>query len=191
MKPIYAAFIALALTACTKECPEELDADLRYTNLFDIEVKHNQHRRIDINHDNIEDLSFTTLLVGDPLYKMDKLQFHAKPLGRTSLLFNGQDQSIIYDNGSVIPAQTPAGYNWYGAANLLLAEKITIESTPPVYWQGMWKTAAHQFLSFQIRKNSVLYNGWIELSFDTAGEKLILHRAGVSTRPATDLVAGG
>jgi hypothetical protein len=38
--------------------------------------------------------------------------------------------------------------------------------------------------------NKQRFNGWIELSFDTNGEKIILHKAAISKMPEKYVIAG-
>jgi len=45
-------------------------------------------------------------------------------------------------------------------------------------------------LPIQIERNGRLYNGWIELSFSTANEKLILHKAAISVEEGRTVRAG-
>ncbi|HEX7844899.1 MAG TPA: hypothetical protein VF476_03800, partial [Chitinophagaceae bacterium] len=74
-------------------------------------------------------------------------------------------------------------------SEVFLGEKI-IGVNQPVYWQGPWKDVSHKFLAVQIVKNDLKYNGWIELTFDTANERLILHRAAISTEAGKEVKAG-
>ena len=48
----------------------------------------------------------------------------------------------------------------------------------------------HKYLPVQLNKNNKLYNGWIELSFDSAASKLVLHKAAFSAEENKDVKAG-
>ncbi|MBO9564747.1 MAG: hypothetical protein J7621_18355, partial [Niastella sp.] len=58
------------------------------------------------------------------------------------------------------------------------------------YWEGAWKQVHHQYLAIQIVKDNKRYNGWVEVSFDTAGEKLVLHKAAISKEAEKAVIAG-
>ena len=59
-----------------------------------------------------------------------------------------------------------------------------------VYWDGIWKRASHHFLPVQVTRNGKTYNGWMEISFDMSGDKLVLHKAGISTENDKEIKAG-
>jgi len=80
-------------------------------------------------------------------------------------------------------------YNWYNASSLMIAEKIVSMNTPP-YWNGQWKNADHQYLPFFLELSGGNYFGWVEFSFDTNSEKIILHKAAIAKKPAAEVKAG-
>jgi hypothetical protein len=71
----------------------------------------------------------------------------------------------------------------------MLAQKI-ISNTEPPFWDGIWKSAFHRFVSFQIIKDGEVFNGWIKISFNMSAEKLILHRAAICRKPYKTVRAG-
>jgi hypothetical protein len=126
-------------------------------------------------------------LVGDPILQRDRLQFIAHSKIDDNLLNNDEDQSPVLNRYDLI-SETHQGYQWYEISAIVLAEKITTMTS--VFWEGLWKNASHKYLPVQIKRNNKLYHGWIELSFDTAAEKLILHRSAISTEAGKDVKAG-
>lgn len=181
-------FLSLVLFACkTQDIPSPYPA-MRYIDLANAEVKYHQLFSLDIDGNGTTDFSFSTLLVGDPIMQHDRLQFIAHSKIATNLLNDDNDQSPVLDKGDQI-GLTQKGYNWYEISSIVLAEKIT-GMTEPVHWEGRWKNAVHQYLPIQIKKNGQYYHGWIELSFDTIMEKLILHNAAISTEPRKEVRAG-
>jgi hypothetical protein len=52
------------------------------------------------------------------------------------------------------------------------------------------KLANHKYLPVYLKKNGHVYFGWIELSFDTIAEKIILHRAALCTEAGQKIKAG-
>jgi hypothetical protein len=194
MKKIFAAIIPFVfIISCSKkdnvEPPPPAHPPMKYTNLGNVAIKFGQVKTLDINGDNTVDLIFSTMAVGDPLFKRDKKRYYAN--GRFdvfSLVNEGEETPVLNTNDS-ITVQNHAGYNWYNASSIILAEKI-IEETGPPYWQGNWKNASHKFFAVQVRKDNLLYSGWVEASFNTNTEELILHRAAVATVPGKNIVAG-
>ena len=94
----------------------------------------------------------------------------------------------MLSRGEEVRAQYPS-YDWYEVSAIVLAEKITPVNGEP-YWQGPWKNVAHKFLPVMIRKEDKSYYGWIELSFDTAAEKMILHRVAICTEANREVKTG-
>lgn len=142
---------------------------------------------LDIDSDGINDFYFGAELVGDPILQRDRLQFYANSRERRNLLNDVNDQSPMLNLMDPISKIYP-GYTWYEISAILLAEKIITYSG--ISWEGRWKNASHNFLPVQIQKNGQIYNGWIELSFDTVNEVVILHRSGISTEAEREVKAG-
>lgn len=183
----------LLLAACKKEkatrpgtpVPHPL---MQYLDLHDQSIGFGQVKLVDINSDGSDDLLVSTLLVGDPILERDRRQYYISSGTQSRLLMDGNSQSPILGKDDEIKLQHP-GYNWFEVNSLLLAEKI-VPMTGNPFWQGNWKAVSHKYLPVQIKKNGDIYNGWIEISFDTASEKVILHRAAVCTEADKTVKAG-
>ena len=160
---------------------------MRYKDLQNAEVAVSYSQSVDIDNDGTKDFAFSVLLVGDPILQRDRLQFIAHSKIDDNLLNNDEDQSPVLNRYDLI-SETHQGYQWYEISAIVLAEKITTMTN--VFWEGLWKNASHKYLPVQIKRNNKLYHGWIELSFDTASEKLILHKSAISTEAGKDVKAG-
>ena len=189
---IFTTAALLMLQACKKQPVTNLPTEtpetaMIYKDLQDAVVSTSHSKSIDIENDGITDFSFGVMLLGDPILQRDRLQFFANSKVDRNLLNDDQDQSPILNKTEKISVSYP-GYTWYEISNIVLVEKIITNNGS--YWDGLWKNASHHYLPIQIKKDKKLYNGWIELSFDTSGEKLILHKAGLSTEADKDVKAG-
>lgn len=185
------ALLLVLLSSCDKEVCEEpglLHPRMQYTDLHNFEVKYGTAKRVDVDGNGTTDYYFETLLVGDALGQRDRLQFYADSRIETYQPVNESEQVPMLFPGDMVKAQYP-GYTWYEITAIVLAEKITPVTGQP-YWDGPWKNVAHKFLPIMIRKEGLRYYGWIELSFDTAAEKMILHRAAIALDPNKEVKAG-
>lgn len=160
---------------------------MTYKNLAHKEVKYGQNQYVDIDNDGSIDFKFAVLLVGDPILQRDRVQFYANSGIKRNLLNNQVDESPMLNEGDSI-GKVHNGYTWWEISSIVLAEKI-VENTGS-HWEGLWKNADHKYLPIQIEKNNKLYHGWVELSFNTAEEKLILHKAAISTEEDKSVQAG-
>lgn len=160
---------------------------MSYKNLGDKEVKYGQNQYVDIDNDGTIDFKFSVLLVGDPVLQRDRVQFYANSGIKRNLLNSQVDESPMLNKGDSI-GKVHSGYSWWEISSIVLAEKIVEYSAS--HWEGLWKNADHNYLPIQIEKNNKLYHGWVELSFNTAEEKLILHKAAVSTEEQRSVQAG-
>lgn len=185
----FAGMIALTLVACKKSSPINAPAHpvMQYKDLQNAEVKNGKFVTVDLDDDHYTDFSFGVLLVGDPVLQRDRLQFYAGSNEDRNLLNNENDESPMLNRLELVKSHH-TGYTWYEISFIVLAEKITTATS--TYWDGIWKNASHKFLPVQLNKNGKLYNGWIELSFDTAAEKLVLHKAAFSKEEDKDVKAG-
>lgn len=182
--------IAGLVLACRKEKSEPLPAPhpvMHYKDLQNSEVVYSKPKAVDIDDDGSNDFLFSVELLGDPILQRDRLQYLAHSKVGTNLLNDEKDQSPVLNKGDSISA-THQGYQWFEISAIVLAEKITTMTNS--FWEGLWKNASHQYLPVQIKKNEKLYHGWIEVSFDTAAGKLLLHKTAISTEAYKTVKAG-
>jgi hypothetical protein len=153
-------------------------------------VKKGTTQRIDLDEDGTIDFTFKTLLIGDPVLKQDRNAFVVGSTIETYLLaIDNTETGKRLAEGDLISLMPPSGYDWFQVAMIVMTEKIVPESGAH-YWRGEWKDASHHYLPIQIRREGLRYNGWIETSMDTNSERLILHKAAISTEPHKDVNAG-
>jgi hypothetical protein len=186
------AIATVTLIACGKEkplteAPVSSHPLMAYKNLQNQEVKYGQSRYVDIDSDGTNDFLFNVELIGDPILQRDRIQFYANSGIKRNLLNNDLDESPMLNKGDSI-SKNHVGYNWWQISSIVLAEKIITYNGDS--WQGLWKNADHKYLPIQVEKTGKLYHGWIELSFNTVEEKLILHNAAISTEEEKGIKAG-
>jgi hypothetical protein len=145
---------------------------------------------IDLNKDDRADVFFGVTLVGDPINKEDKFRFNIITSILTSIPVNNHEQTPVFRRGIKIPLNDFGMYNWYNASEITLMEKI-ISENGSILWVGNWLAANRNYLPIQILGvNNQRFNGWVELTADAAGERLILHRAAISKVSEKEIVAG-
>jgi hypothetical protein len=185
----------LTLVSCKKEkkhpsIPTTPTIEMEYFNLNNTEIKGNANAlSIDVTHDGRSDILFSTLLVGDPIYQVDKFQFLISTDIGINLPVNVSEEVPVMNNSEPIAPEDFNGFHWFELSTILLVQKIISFNEPPV-WDGHWKNAVHKYLPYQVVENNKLYNGWIELTVDTAGEKVIVHKAAISKEPGKIVKAG-
>jgi len=191
MKKMFSIVVLLSLLfACRKEqVPIPKTPEMRYLDLGNKEVKFRQWHQIDLDGDNSADFLFSTLHLGDPVLKRDRIQFFASSGFYTFLPIDNSEESAILSKGDKIGSSTPDGHTWYNAAFTVLAEKIIPEAGEN-YWAGTWMNITHHYLALQVERNGKRYFGWIELSFDKVGEKVVLHKAAISKVENLSVKAG-
>lgn len=158
-----------------------------YTDLQQAPVTYAHPVLVDMDNDAVADLFFSVLLLGDPILQRDRLQFYAHSEPNRNLLNDANDQSPVLNKFDIV-SKYHTGYTWWEVSSILLAEKIITDNGS--YWTGLWKDADHKYLPVQFAKDKKLYHGWVEISFDTNNEKIILHRAGLSTIEDISVKAG-
>lgn len=189
---IFVIAVILLFTACKRESWQttpkpESHPEMRYKDLQNAEVKYQQAKMVDVDNDGSADFAFSVQLVGDPLLQHDRWQFIAHSGVNRNLLNDANDNSPMLKRLDVIGKQM-SGYTWYEISAIVLAEKIITNNGS--YWDGIWKNADHQFLPIQLQKEGKYFHGWIEVSFNTAEEKLVLHRSAISREEEKSVRAG-
>jgi len=181
--------LLLLLASCKKEKHNEEHSHEPAMHYKTIELKAGemQSQRIDVDDDGVDDLLFAMIHVGDPVLQRDRKQFFAGSRRERSLLNDNDDQSPVLNRLDTIGLKYP-GYTWFDVSAIVLSEKIITASGNS--WEGRWTNASHKYLPFQIQRGGSLYHGWIELSFSTTEEKIIIHRSGVSKEAGKTVKAG-
>ena len=184
--------IILILAACKKEklIIEPRPPQVLYTDLSSKVMNITTPATVDINGDGISDVWFEIFYTRDNNLKKHVHQFVASASNETKLLMNVQQLSPILNHGKGIFNIQNDGYEWKNPANVELAKRTLTENDGTITWEGAWKEVEHRYLAVQITKNGAVYNGWIELSFDTVKERVVLHRSGVSKEVGSFIVAG-
>jgi hypothetical protein len=163
---------------------------MEYTNLEGKVVTPNAAGVIiDFNKDGKEDMLLYTRLVGDAINKQDKLQFLAMSSVYSKLPVSSSEEIPVMSKSALIPLNDFSGYSWYNGPEILLVQKV-IGINVPAYWEGHWKNAVNKYLPVQVIKGYKRYNGWVELSVDITGEKIILHKAAISKEAEKEIKAG-
>ena len=162
---------------------------MKYTDFNDTSVRFQRFASFDLDSNGEKDIFFTTQLVGDPVQQQDKQQWLVNSSFNTSLSVNDQETIRIINKGEVIDSSNKNGYHWYNASSILLAQKIFSITIPP-YWEGVWKDISHRYIAIQVKKDNARFHGWIEISFDSSGEKLIVHRGAISVEADKTISAG-
>lgn len=182
-------------TACNKpinlpQYPDVPATEMDYMHWENAEVGYGKNALVaDINKDGRYDFIFGVQLVGDPLAKVDKLQFMVTGNYHSFLASNNAEETPIFSYMNSIPMSNFNGYSWYNASGLKLFEKITTMNNTH-YWQGNWKNATKKYIGFYLYIQQKRYYGWVELSANTTKETLQIHRAGISKKPEQPVIAG-
>jgi len=186
MKHIFAVLtIATLLVSCQKTWPPipgkpnpiPEKQEMEYTDV-NIEIKKGKSLQIDVDKNGTKDILFSTLLVGDPIYQQDKLQFFVQGSQYTYFLMGPDETSPIYNKSALIPIDNQSQHTWFDISFEILAEKVT-PVTGDIFWKGQWKNVSKKYFGFQVKRNDKFYLGWIELSFSIPEEKLTVHRLAI------------
>jgi hypothetical protein len=184
------ALLTILFASCDKEdVPNPQPPSMRYTDLENFEIKAGTYKRIDLDGDGRNDVLFNTLNLGDALGQRVRLQFYANTTIDTYQPVNEHEESPILAKDAAIALQFPQ-FTWYDITAVVLAEKVILTPSEETYWDGLWKNASHQYLPVQVKKGGQAFLGWIEMSFDKEAEKLILHKAALSTIANKEIKAG-
>ncbi|HYM92849.1 MAG TPA: hypothetical protein VET23_01830 [Chitinophagaceae bacterium] len=183
------------VTACNKTKPMNPDPPppsshpaMIYIDFGDNAIQFGNYKIVDLDKDGLYDIVFSTLLVGDPINRIDKKQWLVNSSFYTNLPVKNETIPVM-NYGDSIPVKNFSGHEWYNASSIVLAQKI-ISFTQTPYWEGGWKQASHQYLPIQLNRNNELFNGWIEISFISASEKVVLHEAAICMEANKGIIAG-
>ena len=185
----------LGVSSCTKEkkpapVPVTPPLAMEYFNLDNKEITADAPGFfLDVNHDGRRDLAFTTLLVGDGINRVDKVQFLISSNIKVNLPVNESEEIPVMSRGDLVVPGNFSGYHWFELSSILLVQKVISFTAPPV-WEGHWKTAVHKYLPYQVVADEKIYNGWVELSVDIAHEKIVLHKAAICKEANKSVKAG-
>ncbi len=187
---------AITITACSKK-PETLPVtqpqpvvEMIYTNLNDREIKYQQNGvTLDVNNDNRADLLFDSYLIGDNLNAVDKRQYYVLSSIRTALPVNINEQVPVLHSKDIIPLNHFNGNYWNTASEVILMERNEF-ANGTIVWRGNWLERERKYFAFQYLNNDQRYNGWVELTADKNGERLVLHRMAISKYPEKEVKAG-
>lgn len=171
------------------QTPPQVFPEMTYINLKDTAVRFNHAVILDIDNDGTKDIYFTTLLVGDPVLQQDKMQWLVTGAFDTNFPVAANESMPVLRLNDAITVNNMPGYTWYNASSILLVQKILRIALPP-FWEGDWKNVSHRYVPFQLVKPTGIFNGWVEISFSTDNEKLVLHKAAVCKELNKDIRAG-
>jgi hypothetical protein len=181
----------ICLASCKKDVTIEPGTPkMTYTDLSSKVINITTPAGVDINGDGASDVWFEIFHTRNKNLKQDVHRFVASPSEESKLLVNDQNGTPIINNGNGIYNIQNAGYLWETGMQTELATRTLIEGEALPTWEGAWKDVQHKYLAVQVTKNGLVYNGWIELSFDTPKERIVLYRSGLSQEAGVAVVAG-
>ncbi len=192
MQRVFFMLALCSIMSCSEKevsFPPPTDPEMKYIDLQNKVVKAGKSQLLDLDENNSIDFALYTMHIGDPVGQQDKIRFLAGSNVQCNLLVGGDNNSPALTKGNTIAINNMPPFEWYEVSEVFLAEKIIGMNAPP-FWQGPWKDESHKYLAIQIVKNNQRYNGWIELSFDTATDTLYLHKAAISTEAEKEVKAG-
>ena len=187
-------FIATLLLSCEKDRDTSYVPDhpqMVYRDLSQRVVNIATPAGIDIGGDARSDVWFEIWHTKDDAHNKDIHRFSVSSGESSRLMVDStRRKSSIIPGGAIISSAGGNGFAWNAPANPELATRTLVRTAPAPTWEGDWKDANHKYLAVQVTQNGLVYNGWIELSFDTATERVILYRSGISKEAGKDIVAG-
>ena len=183
--------VIVCISACKKENTVEPEPTMNYVDLHQAEVKDGVFQRVDLDDNHTQDFTFTTRLVNDPALNQSTLEFIViARIDAYLMLVTGTQTGKKFVKGDSLRVAAASGSSWTAFSLMILAKKITPQ-TGASFWEGEWKDASHHYLPVKVTKtNGSVHIGWIELSMDSAGEKLILHKAALSIDAEKNVAAG-
>lgn len=193
LSEVVVLFISFVLmVSCSKTKPGGVVGypQMQYINLHNREVKPRQPATVlDLDNDGVADVFFSVMLVGDPVYQVDKTILLANSSFYSNLFVNNMGETPVYNMGDIINGQSSAMGSWYNASSVPLMEKRLFMSGASS-WHGNWRYAQHRFMAVQVTVQGRKYNGWVEISAAPGSEQIILHGAAISKEPEKNVLAG-
>jgi hypothetical protein len=191
-KLLFLSFLTIGMFSCQDkdELPpppkNEPEVPMRYTDLNNREVKHELGQGIDADNDGRNDFVFYVLPIGDPIFKQDKYRFLVQSNLDCYLFVDDNNNSPVLDKGSIVKKNNIPPHEWFDVSEVYLGQKV-INDNGSIHWEGPWKDMIHKHIAIQLRKPEGIFNGWIEFSFDSAAEKIVLHKAALSKEADKDV----
>ena len=124
MRSLIVILSILFLASCQDKEIQILEPSLEYINLNNVEVGYNEMRRFDLDGNGKFDVRFATYHIGDPLLKMDKIQFFAASQVDSYFPINADDNVTPLNAGDKIITRNTAHHDWYQVSFIVLAQKI-------------------------------------------------------------------
>ena len=186
-------FVATILASCEKDrdiTTTPAHPQMTYRDLSSRVVNITTPAGIDISGDGTSDVWFEIFYTRDQASNTDYHRFVASSGETSRLMIRDATSATVLAAGAAISTQVANGHEWKSPAQAELAKRTLVQGTGAISWEGAWKDAQRKFLAVQVTQNNQVYNGWIELSFDTAAERVILYRAAISREAAKDIEAG-
>lgn len=190
------------ILSCTKEQGDPVTAtpDLKYlpkmrVKEFNQEVsKRSNFLSLDIDGNGFGDVSYQTYHVEDMALPGYKLKFYVGGSNLVSFpLHTGKNEqeTLSLKKGDIIDNHSFLHpFAWTNYPFVLMATKFEPYFNKPAFWEGKWKDASHVYQAFRLEYPTGIYYGWVELSFNMADEKLIIHSAAISVEPGKGVTAG-
>ena len=186
-----AAILLLTFFSCRKvNSAPPMEEGMDYIDFKSREIKAGAPGfSFDMNGDGRKDILFFTMLVGDPINQVDKLQFLIGSNIEVNLPVRPSEEIPVMQQGDQIKPGDFDGYAWYQLSSVVLVQKIMSMTEPP-QWEGHWRDAVHRFAPYQVVEGNNRYSGWVELTVDIPNERIVLHRAALSRVPNKIIAAG-
>jgi len=161
MKPFFIlSMCVLSLVACKKksELPNNVSPPINTIEIIEFNnklVTQNPatHTYIDIDKDNRVDIGFETMLIGDFINKVDKLNFNILTNSTTAVPVNINEQIVPLTKGDSIPLRNFNSSEWFVACEVTLKQHNEFANGVKV-WRGLWLDVEKKYLPFQIQKNN-------------------------------------
>jgi hypothetical protein len=186
---ILAGLIALSACHKTADAPAVTHPQMDYTEINQ-EISFGQAIYVDPDNNGSQDFLFYTIKTGDPGLAKEYYQYHFGSSYAASVAVDSlTDQTPALTKNAAISGTMPAGLQWYNASGVMMTRKVVSHTGAPS-WEGPWANAHHQYLAIRILRAGLLYYGWLEVSFNTATEKTIVHRAAICRQADVEVKAG-